>query len=327
MKLAQPLLLVPFREVRHGQPDDVLHYEPVNVRATLHQWTIPAHRHEGLHQFQLLVRGAAVVSLDGVPTTLQAPMALMVSPGVVHGFTYERDSVGHQVTLPTQALRNYFAHAPALLAQLNQPILVGSLAMGEDAARCEGMFGALAAEFLADHPGRAEALHGHAILLALWFLRFEAAKAATRTGPRHQGLRDTLLQRYRSVLEQHVRQQQPLTFYAEKLGVTADHLSRVCRATTGISALDLMHDRLVMEARRLLAYTPNPVAAVGHELGFDDPAYFSRFFSKLTGQSPSAYRAAVSQGNAVLPDQPGLQLKPNPGQVPEPIQLQTRSHH
>ena len=55
---AAPLLLVPFREVRHEQPDDCLHYEPVAVRGKLHDWTIPAHRHDALHQFQLLEKAA-----------------------------------------------------------------------------------------------------------------------------------------------------------------------------------------------------------------------------------------------------------------------------
>ena len=313
MKTSTPLLLVPFREVRHGLPDDVLHYEPVNVRASQHQWTIPAHRHDGLHQFQMLVQGSATATLDGISTRFEAPFAMMVSPGVVHGFAYDRDSAGHQVTLPTAALRGYFAHAPTLLQALNQPILIGREAMGSMATACENLFVALAQEFHNHQPGRAEALHGQAILLTLWFLRCEAA---TRAQPRQQALRDTLLQRFRMLLEQHVRQQQRLGFYADKLGVTPDHLSRVCRATTGTGALDLLHERLMLEARRQLAYTPNPVSAVAFELGFDDPAYFSRFFSKLARQSPSAYRAAVAQGTGLLPSPPLT----DPGAQPTPSQ-------
>ena len=53
-------LIVPFTEVRHFRPEDCLHYEPIDVRGRLHHWTIPAHRHDGLHQFQLLTEG-----LDG----------------------------------------------------------------------------------------------------------------------------------------------------------------------------------------------------------------------------------------------------------------------
>lgn len=55
------------------------------------------------------------------------------------------------------------------------------------------------------------------------------------------------------------------------------------------------------EARRLLAYTDAPVADVAQELGFDDPAYFSRFFARRSGVSPSSYRVALQNGTAVEP--------------------------
>ena len=294
------MLMVPFREVRHDQPDDVLHYEPINVRGKLHHWTIPAHRHQGLHQFQLLVRGGVQATLDGERLDLQAPLALMVAPGVVHGFVYRHDSAGHQVTLPSTSVRALLAHSPALLPRLDQPILVPAQDMGvDDAAECEALFLRLGAEFERSRPGRAEALQSHALLLGLWFLRRDVATRATL---RSQALRDTLVQRYRGLLEKGFRQQQPVRLYADKLGVTADHLSRVCRSTTGTGALDLMHERVLLEARRLLAYTPASVVEVAHELGFDDPAYFSRFFAKLTGQSPTTYRAAIAQGTGLLPD-------------------------
>ena len=86
-----------------------------------------------------------------------------------------------------------------------------------------------------------------------------------------------------------------------ELGVTPDHLSRGCRAVTGLSALDLLHERLLLESRRLLAYTQAPVADVAHELGFDDPAYFSRFFARRAGLSPQAFRAALASGTAQPP--------------------------
>ena len=100
-----PLLLVPFREVRHDQPDDCVHYEAVAVRGQEMDWTIPAHRHEGLHQFQLLARGTARGTIDGRSFEAVAPLLLLIAPGSVHGFTYSRDAVGHQLTVPTGTLR------------------------------------------------------------------------------------------------------------------------------------------------------------------------------------------------------------------------------
>ena len=83
--------------------------------------------------------------------------------------------------------------------------------------------------------------------------------------------------------------------------MTADHLSRSCRAVAGQSALDLLHERMLLEARRLLAYTDASVAEVAGDLGFDDPSYFSRFFARRAGRSPQDWRAALQTGHETPP--------------------------
>jgi AraC family transcriptional regulator, transcriptional activator of pobA len=62
-----------------------------------------------------------------------------------------------------------------------------------------------------------------------------------------------------------------------------------------------LHDRVLLEARRLLAYTAAPVAEVARDLGFDDPSYFSRFFARRAGQAPQDYRAALQTGRVAPP--------------------------
>ena len=84
--------------------------------------------------------------------------------------------------------------------------------------------------------------------------------------------------------------------YADALGVTPDHLSRTCRKTMSKPALQVLQDRLMLEARRLLAYTPMPVAEVADQLGYADPAYFTKSFARSVGHTPSEYRALVAQG-------------------------------
>lgn len=304
MSASGSLLMVPFREVRHFQPDDCLHYEPIGVRGKLHEWKIPVHRHEELHQFELLERGAVVATIDGIRHELTAPAAWMVAPGVMHGFAYEPDSAGHKVTVPTALLQRVPAPAPGS-ARLGRPIVLRKSDIA-DVGELRELFAQLAREFRGRRSGRAEALHAHAILLGLWFMRHEGAASAI--SPR-QVLADTLVQRFRSLVESHFREHWPVRDYAAALGVTPDHLSRCCRAITGVGALDVMHERLVLEARRLLAYTPAAVHEIADQLGFDDPGYFSRLFTKRSGQSPSAYRVAIADGLGVPPDPPAQACK------------------
>jgi len=297
MKRSSPIA-VAFREVRHFKPDDWLHCEDIAVRGRLHDWTIPAHRHEGLHQFQLLERGHAQITLDSVPHRVQAPAALMVAPGCVHAFRYTPDSAGAQVSVPSARLTAALAAAPLLAARLATSHVLPAERVRRAQRQVKRLFADLAAEFERAAPGRTEALAAHLLLLATWFLR-EAGDVPAEQA--RLSWRDTLVQRYRALLEVQLKRHQPIGAYAEQLHVTPDHLSRVCRATTGLSALDLLHERLVLEARRLLAYTEAPVGEVARELGFDDAAYFSRFFARRAGAAPLAYRVALQQGRALPP--------------------------
>ncbi|MNE89947.1 Transcriptional activator NphR [compost metagenome] len=70
----------------------------------------------------------------------------------------------------------------------------------------------------------------------------------------------------------------------------------------GQSALQIIHQRLLLEAKRNLIYTNMTVSQVSDSLGFSDPTYFSRFFRRLGGQSPKAFRTAAGPGTA-SPDQ------------------------
>jgi len=88
---------------------------------------------------------------------------------------------------------------------------------------------------------------------------------------------------------------------AAALGVTPTHLTRCCRAACGRSAIDLLQDRRIFEARRLLAETSLPVGRVGESLGFASAAYFTRAFQHLTGLTPSAFRRAQEPAAAIRP--------------------------
>ena len=77
------------------------------------------------------------------------------------------------------------------------------------------------------------------------------------------------------------------------LGVTATHLTPCCRLTCGRSAIDLLQDRRIFEARKMLSETKLPVNRIGTSLGFASAAYFTRAFQHMTGSSPTAFRNSL----------------------------------
>jgi AraC family transcriptional activator of pobA len=288
------LLTVSFREVRHFEPDDCIHYERIERRGKLHSWTIPAHRHEALYQFKLLERGSVTATIDGAQSQLAAPAAWMIAPGTVHSFGFAPDSAGHAVTVPAPIMHGLLVQTVATAGLLQRSFALRRDAIGSDLTTLRGLFRSLAREFSATKRGRTEALRAQATLLGLWFIRHERGDGSLSQPDVH----DPLVQRFRELTDLHFGEHWSVSDYAETLGVTADHLSRRCRAMTGLSARDLIHDRLVLEARRHLTATPEPVADIGYRLGFSDPGHFSRLFSKRTGQTPSAYRRSLADGTA-----------------------------
>jgi AraC-like DNA-binding protein len=74
------------------------------------------------------------------------------------------------------------------------------------------------------------------------------------------------------------------------LHVTTNHLNETVKGTLGQPAGMIIRERLLLEAKRLLRYSDSPVAEIATHLNFEDPSYFSRFFKKHTGFSPSEFR-------------------------------------
>lgn len=286
------LLLVPFREVRHDQPDDCLHYEPLALRARAMAWVIPPHRHEGLHQFLFLESGSMRGTVDGTTLEARAPALLLLAPGSVHGFHFRPETQGHQLTIPSTTLKAVLAQTRFMADELAHSSLQTRLPKASS-QEIRHLFQQIAKEFHSLQPGRVQALLACATLLAVACVRSGVRPLAR---PELPGARDALARRYLALVEEHFRSAQTLNDYAKQLGVTVDHLSRACRQVMSQSALELLHERRLLEARRLLAYSQLPIAHIAHQLGYDDPAYFSRFFQRRVGVPPSGYRAQVADG-------------------------------
>ena len=102
-----------------------------------------------------------------------------------------------------------------------------------------------------------------------------------------------LLKTYQARIEDGFRERHEVGAYAAQLHISAGHLSEVVKAQTGRPAIKHIHERLVLEARRLLFYTNHSLKEIAFDLGFSDASYFNRFFKRETGATPAEYRAAI----------------------------------
>ncbi|UOM35507.1 helix-turn-helix domain-containing protein [Acuticoccus sp. I52.16.1] len=257
---------------------DVVHCETIADRSSLHGWAIQPHRHERLHQFLHLAEGSATVLLEDRESTLLRAAVVNLPAGSVHGFRFVPQTKGTVLTVPVEALDATLGACPML----------GTAAIVDAGPRLATLFGDVADEFAETRPARSQCLAAVATLIA--------ARVAEQIAPEVGSEGSPLIRRFEALLETHYRNHWRVADYASALGISTTHLSRLTRAEMGGGASRVIEMRLMKEARRLLAYTAHPVGRIAVDLGFVDPAYFTRAFTRSAGMTPSAFRARVAEG-------------------------------
>jgi AraC-like DNA-binding protein len=241
------------------------------------------------HSLLLITGGAATLAVDFVSYRLVPGSVLWTKPGQVQQFGDEwlgGDLVIFQpdflipgtgaATVADDPLRHTSVHSSPAHSSTDRARQALRRAYAEVARRGEPT----AAE--------TETLQH---LLSILILRLAPDPPST-AGADSAGL-DT---RFRVLLERDFRTAHDVDHYARQLGYSLRTLNRATQTTAGESPKQAVSRRLVLEARRLLAYTDRPVATIARELGFTDPSNFSTFFARQTSEAPSTFRIRARSG-------------------------------
>lgn len=266
-----------------------VHAERIRTRARVHDWTIAIHRHPDLAQALYLSRGETLAIIDGERVRLLAPAIVWLPADLPHGYEFVPDSDGFVATISQDFLTAILSTETKqdLGLPIEQPFfsaLGENQETGIDAHACfQGI----------DH---AVSLGGAAVrtiveaqlkLLLALIVRLRAAHGFSATG---QTPKAALLRRFRQLVEVRFREHLPLAHYARALGISEDRLHAVASRAAGVPPKEIMQRRLALEAKRHLLYTTMTIKEIAYDLGFHDPAYFCRFFTRRAGMAPSVYR-------------------------------------
>ena len=247
------------------------------------------HRHDFHEVFWLNGRGRFFC--DFREYAIESPTLIFVSPGQVHSW-----SPGPTLTGPmagfTQAFYDGAEPPPSALLRLPfwfsteaPPILA---IPPKEAVKLDSLWSDLASEAAAGEEGRDEMLRAQFRLLLMTAARIyrrtllDTPVAARRT--------QAIVHQFRTALEAHFSKVRSVAAYARMLKITSGHLSESVLHHTGRTAGELIRDRLLLEAQRLLVHSSLNVAEIALSLQFDDPSYFSRFFRRSMGISPGEFR-------------------------------------
>ena len=257
----------------------MMHIETIAARSALHDWEIAEHRHDRSFQLLLVRKGQAVAQVAGRTELLQGPCFLCVPQGEAHGFRFEPGTEGFVVTLSGDFLARTTEADP-----LRRLLTAGGHgALSEETSERIDWLAAQLLRLSQDWPFD-QRLAGSL---------FEALLRSLPDQRKELPL-DPRLTRFRRLLEQHLADHRPVSFYAGEVGLSQRSLARLCMRHFGCTPRQAINRRLALEAQRMLRHTAASVVQTSDALGFKDPSYFSRFYLRETGRRPQRDKAAAA---------------------------------
>ncbi|MEN1786442.1 MAG: AraC family transcriptional regulator [Bacteroidota bacterium] len=151
----------------------------------------------------------------------------------------------------------------------------------------EAMFLILKEEFETKDPIQGEMLRS--ILKRVLITATRLIKETTHQAKMPKSQYD-LVRQYHILVEQHFREKHHVADYAEMLFKSPKTLSNLFRKSGDQSPLKVINERIILEAKRLLLYSDKNAEEIGLELGFSEPAHFSKFFKNSVGAPPNTFK-------------------------------------
>lgn len=272
----------------------LMHVEPIETRTRALNGEISIHIHQNLHQITWLASGQLEVQVNGHRRTLSGPAAVIVPALTVHSSKAATNADGYVLTA-----RLEFFHcseskvASEVFKRLCSVPSVFMLAQQPDGtADINAMFALLNREYQTRHERSDLVMDRVAKAICLLLAR----QNMVPLGDGYSVRGNSEIAQFLTLVDRYFSADFSLSEYAKHLNCQVEKLIRIVRKGTGKSPMQLVQERRLREACHRLTHMQTPVSQISVEVGFNDVAYFCRFFKKRIGLTPSQYRANHASG-------------------------------
>jgi AraC family transcriptional activator of pobA len=284
-----------YGELLAGELPGPIHHETIRERSSQHDWTIRLHRHRRLAQIFLFSSADVFLRVGDIEYTSSDQIILVVPPGVPHGFRFSEDIVGDVVSIRLDEMPATVQQRFAVFNEGTGRIFTGRRADNFD--NVAALIDQLRQAYHSVAVNKEEVLLSLIDLIVLYLtgdLRTASSLKPVNT-PAPRGRHDLQIEAFCNLLEENFQHPWSVALYAQRIGISAPHLTRVCKAGLGAPPNDLVRRRRILEAKRLLEYTALSVAEIARRCGFKDAAFFSRTFKASLGIPPHQYRTQLNE--------------------------------
>ncbi|WP_349238927.1 helix-turn-helix transcriptional regulator [Flavobacterium sp. XS2P24] len=251
-----------------------------------HSFVEEPHRHNS-YVLVFFTKGSGTHEIDFDVFTIQPGSMFFLQPGQMHHWNLSDDVEGFVIFYSQEMYNLYFGQKtigdyPFYSSVDNKP------EMFFDATESKLIlpyFESLILETQAN-----QLLKQDKIMNLLDIIHIEIARKYSETHLHEAHSYNVKIKTFELVLEHNFKKEKAPSFYASQLAITLKHLNRICNEMLQKTTTEVITDRIILEAKRMLMDKKFTVNEIATELGFDDYSYFTRLFKKNTRMTPTNFR-------------------------------------
>ncbi|MBK3660662.1 helix-turn-helix domain-containing protein [Bradyrhizobium diazoefficiens] len=269
-----------------------VHAETIASRCLLHDWRIGVHRHANLLQILVIEHGTGEIQYEVSTAVFSAPAIIVVPPTVAHGFRFQSSTTGWVVSFTQDVARVFGDPLGGVIAYLKRMTDGPVIAVGDAGkiVRLSELCAHLSEERFLSREGFHVAMNSYLALIAV-----EVRRLVADRDPLTASHDDAVIDKLFKLIENNFRDHRLLNFYAARLAMSPDRLNKHIKRLAGVTAGQLIRQRVLTEAKRQLAFSDQPISEIAYDLAYSDPSHFVRCFRRDTGMTPRAFREQAAR--------------------------------
>jgi AraC family transcriptional activator of pobA len=261
-----------------------------------------AHRHD-YYEILLFDKSGGTHEIDFISYPVKKHSLHFLSPGQVHLLRRNKDVTGHVLAFKEEALLS----VPFIGQELMLPSSAISPVVELKKRQKENIYDSLRKvieEYNKESEYKKFSLCASLILFLVEMISsFESRIQEHPEKSGTSGRQNKLYHNFRRLVDSGFIDNHSVSDYANKLHVTPGHLNDTVKRESGKSASEIIHERMILESKRLLYHSDLSIKEIATKLNYEDPAYFNRFFKKHEGVTPVVFRETIRSkydGNCIV---------------------------